>query len=178
MRWIKSYPAHPAFIHSHRNAINEFLSENAIAEKDALLLFTAHGIPQKFVTTGDLYQSECLASFHAVSSTFPKALSRLCFQSKFGPGEWLRPYTIDVCKEITEWNQGRNKVVFVPISFTSDHIETLCEIENDYMPVIRENGLEAYRVPALTLRSDWVDALAKISSESNLCNNQMLIRGV
>jgi ferrochelatase len=176
LRWIKSYPAHPAFIKVHQNCIREFLTAHGLKEQEVALVFTAHGIPQSFVITGDLYESECRLSFKQVMQAFPQAVGRLCYQSKFGPGEWLRPYTIDLCKEIKEWHQGRKHVLFVPISFTSDHIETLCEIEREYMPVVKEQGLNAYRVPALNRREDWLQAIQEIMRETNLCNNQMLVR--
>lgn len=176
LRWIKSYAAHPAFVSAHVASIREFLQQHGIAEQDCMLLFSAHGIPKSFVCTGDIYREECERSVSAIGGHFPQALSKLCFQSKFGPGEWLKPYTIDVAENIEEEAQGKQHVVFVPISFTSDHIETLCEIENDYMEPVRERGLQAYRVPALTLREDWIDAIVQILAENDPCNNQMLVR--
>lgn len=175
MRWLKSYCAHPKFIQAQQNSIKEFLEVHQIDEREAILLFSAHGVPKKFIEQGDLYQFECESSFRAVMAAFPLTLGRLCYQSKFGKGEWLRPYTIEVCEEINKWNEGRRKVVVVPISFTSDHIETLFEVENEYLPVIRKNGLQAYRVPALNLRDDWVEAITEILQETNLSNTQMLI---
>lgn len=176
MRWIKSYPTHPAFVQAHQNSIREFINANRLQEDQTVLFFSSHGIPQKFIETQDIYRDECQRSFEKISAAFPKTLCRLGFQSKFGPGEWLRPYTIDLADNILEWTEGRQEVVFIPLSFTSDHIETLCEIENDYMTVVREKGLNAYRVPALTLRPDWIEAIITILEESDLCNNQMLVR--
>jgi ferrochelatase len=176
MRWIKSYPAHPAFVRAHQNNIEEFLQSHQLQQEEIALLFTAHGIPEQFVLTGDIYQSECELSFSAVARGFPKALSKLAYQSKFGPGEWLRPYTSEMSQNVHKWNEGKKHIVFVPNSFTSDHIETLCEIENEYMVPIKEQELQAYRVPALTLRKDWIDAIESILQETNLCHNQMLIR--
>ncbi|PJD96489.1 MAG: ferrochelatase [Parachlamydia sp.] len=176
MRWIKSYAAHPAFIQAHQNQIRKFLAENNLAEAETILLFSAHGIPEKFVEKGELYPDECLASFQAIMQAFPQSLGRLSYQSKFGRGEWIKPYTIDVCKQILEWNQGRQHVVFIPISFTSDHIETLVEIENEYMTEVREANLKAYRVPCLTLDPQWIEAILAILTETNCALNQMLIR--
>lgn len=176
MRWIKSYADHPAFIRCHENSIREFLLNHGLEEREVLLFFTAHGIPQQFVMTGDLYRDECQHSFALVTQAFPNAAALLAYQSKFGPGEWLRPYTADVVKEIDRWNEGRSHIVFVPISFTSDHLETLSEIEKEYMTVVRQKGLHAYRVPALTLRGDWVEAIQVILNDTQRCLNQMLIR--
>ena len=176
LRWIKSYPAHPSFIAAHTQRIDSFLKKERLKEEDTILLFSAHGVPQSFIETGDIYQSECELSFRAISQHFPKALSRLSYQSKFGPGEWLRPYTNETCEKILDWNENRKKIVIVPLTFTSDHIETLFEIEQLYLPPIRSFGLNAFRCPALNLEPYWIDALIDILKETNLCNNQMLIR--
>ncbi|CCB87218.1 ferrochelatase [Parachlamydia acanthamoebae] len=176
MRWIKSYAAYPTFIQAHQEHIRDFLIKNQLQEQEVILLFSAHGIPLQFVETGDLYTDECRASVRAVMQAFPGALGRLAYQSKFGPGEWVKPYTIDVCEGIKEWNMGRKHVVFIPISFTSDHIETLVEIENEYMSKVRAAGLYAYRVPCLTLNPLWIQAIIELFEEGNFCLNQMLVR--
>lgn len=176
MRWIKSYPAHHLFVKAHQEQIRNYLNEQSLKDKETLLLFSAHGVPQDFVDRGDIYETECQASFTSIMKAFPHMLGRLAYQSKFGKGEWIKPYTIEVSKQILNWNEGRRNIVFIPISFTSDHVETLCEIENDYMKVIREKSLNAYRVPALTLNETWVEAVRHIIQEPNLCGNQMLVR--
>jgi protoporphyrin/coproporphyrin ferrochelatase len=176
IRWIKSYPDHPAFVRCMQTVLRDFLNSNDLKEEDTMLLFTAHGLPRSFICTGDIYESECRRSFESVSQGFPKALARLAYQSKFGPGEWLRPYTEDVCKNIQIEAKGHKNVVLIPLSFTSDHIETLFEIEQLYLPIIRQNGLNAYRCPALNRRTDWISAIVEISQENDLFSNQMLVR--
>ncbi len=176
LRWIKSYAAHPAFIAAYQKRIREFLEQNLLVEEECSLLFSAHGLPRQFVDEGDPYEWECNQSFKRVRTAFPKALSKLCYQSKFGKGEWLRPYTNEACEEILDWHEGRKNVIFVPISFTSDHIETLFEVEKLYLPIIRSKGLNAFRCPALNLESYWIDALIEILKETNLSTSQMLIR--
>ncbi len=175
MRWIKSYPNHPAFIEAHVQVIRHYLKANQLDDQETILLFSAHGIPKQFITTGDVYQDECESSFHAIMRNFPNILGRLAYQSRFGRAEWIQPYTIDVCKGILSWCQGRKNVAIIPISFTSDHIETLHEIESEYMPVIRDRGLNVYRIPALTLDPSWINAIIAIINEQRTCNNQMLI---
>lgn len=163
MEWIRSYATHPSYIVSMQNCIRDFLKEQNLNEQETFLFFSAHGLPQKFVDQGDPYQKECQKTYQAITSGLPETLSLLAFQSKFGPGEWLRPYTSELSKDPIQWNQDRKNVVFVPLSFTSDHLETLYEIEYTYLPNIREQGLNAYRCPALNLRSDWIDALTMLA---------------
>ncbi len=176
LRWIKSYAAHPRFVSAYQTRIAQFLTEKQLAEKDTALLFSAHGIPQTFVDQGDLYESECILSYRKVMQAFPDVVGKLSYQSKFGPGEWLRPYTDETCRTAKEWVQNRKQIVIVPISFTSDHIETLFEIEKLYLPLLKEQGFDTYRCPALNLETYWLDALFEISQETLLCANQMLIR--
>jgi ferrochelatase len=176
LRWIKSYAAHPAFIQSYQLRITQFLKEKELTEEETILLFSAHGLPQSFICTGDLYEAECELSYRHVLKGFPKALGRLCFQSKFGPGEWLRPYTDEACEAILDWNCGRKQIVIVPLSFTSDHIETLFEIEQLYLPILRKKNLIAHRCPALNLEPYWIDHLAQIAKDESWTSTQMLIR--
>ena len=107
---------------------------------------------------------------------FPHIHSLLCYQSKFGPGEWLRPYTEEVCQKITSYACGKKYCIFIPISFTSDHIETLFEVEEQYMPLISQQGLHPFRAPALNRRPDWIEAITQILAESTPCTNSMLVR--
>lgn len=171
LEWIKSYPAHPAYVAAFQRRIREFLAEKNILEEETLLLFSAHGIPAEFVEQGDPYESECNLSYQAILKGFPKAKGLLSYQSKFGPGEWLRPYTNEVCEAIEAKN-----VVIIPLSFTSDHIETLFEIEHLYLPPISARGLNAFRCPALNLEPYWIEALAEIAKEKNKLDSKKLIR--
>lgn len=177
LRWVPSYATHPAFIRSYQKRIADFLQEKELLGEETVLLFSAHGIPRSFVCTGDIYESECEASYREVAKAFPKAYSILSYQSKFGPGEWLRPYTEDTSRSLPSEAKKRKQVVVVPITFTSDHIETLFEIEEQYLPPIREQGLQAWRCPALNLEPYWIEALVEIAQGSSFVSgNQMLIR--
>ena len=175
LSWISSYAAHPAFIAAMRANLAEFLSLKGLRGEEVVLLFSAHGLPQAFIDTGDPYQRHCEASFREISAAFPKALSRLSYQSKFGRGEWIKPYTSDVCRAIGEWHQGRETVVFIPLSFTSDHIETLFEVEQLYQPLIERRGLKAHRCPALDRRADWLEAISTILETAPRVDNDSLI---
>lgn len=175
--WIKSYANHPSFISSYQKKIQEFLfSQKLKEEEEVLLLFSAHGVPLSFIEEGDPYLSDCLDSFHGCLRAFPKALARLSFQSKFGKGQWLLPATDSVCEDILSWNQGRKHVVIVPITFTSDHIETLFEVEKLYLPIIRQKGLHAHRCPALNLDSYWLESILSILHTPASFTNRELIR--
>lgn len=176
MRWVKSYPAHPGFVKAEQNLIRQTLKKHELKEEESILLFSAHGVPKSFIANGDIYLDECIASYEKVKEGFSDCLCRLSFQSQFGKEEWIRPYTNEVCEEILSWGRGRKNVIFVPITFTSDHIETLFEIEHLYMPLIKERGLEAFRVPALTFDPIWIESIVELLKTESFCNTQMLIR--
>lgn len=167
MAWIKSYSVHRAYLTAFERCIREFLHDKHLHEEKTILLFSAHGLPQKFIRTGDIYQQECELTFQHLASCFPKARSHICYQSQFGKEEWIRPYTSDLCRTIDEWGRGLENVVIVPLSFTSDHIETLFEIEQQYIPPIVERGFRAFRCPALNQRPEWLQAIAHILQEED-----------
>lgn len=173
LRWIKSYAAHPAFIRAYQEKIR---SSIPFPEDDTLLIFSAHGVPISFIQNGDPYEAECHLSFQRVLDGFPQALGILTYQSKVGKAEWLRPSTEEVAESILSYNRGRKHVYIVPISFTSDHIETLVEIEHKYLPPIRKQGLKAARCPALNLEPYWVEALVEIAQDPHFSTTQMLVR--
>ncbi len=167
--WIRSYPTHPLYIAAMCQVLRECLEENHLKEEEVLLLFSAHGLPQQFIDTGDSYKVECEQSFEAICSQFPQARSQLSYQSQFGKDPWIQPYTKEVCQKIS---QERRHVVVIPLSFTSDHIETLYEIEYLYLPAIRARGLLAYRCPALNLRKAWVETIASLIKERSLSEHR------
>lgn len=175
MHWVKSYPNHPGFVLSQQKIIKEFLENNHLKENETVMIFSAHGVPVEFIDTGDPYQKECEDSFEAVMKGFPLAHSILSFQSQFGKAEWIKPSTQQICDQIKERKNERKHIVFIPISFTSDHIETLFEIEDMYVTPLRDKGLSVWRVPALTLREDWIQSIPKIIEEESTCTTQMLI---
>jgi ferrochelatase len=176
LRWVKSYPAHSRYIETFESCIREFLTQHRLKEEECILLFSAHGLPQRFIATGDVYQNECRITFDLLKQKFPLALPHLCYQSQFGKEEWIRPYTSESCENIGIWGKGRKSVVVVPLSFTSDHIETLYEIEQLYLPMIRKSGMLAYRCPALNQREDWIETIGDIFKEGCFSKNRELLR--
>ncbi|MFN0065497.1 MAG: ferrochelatase [Chlamydiales bacterium] len=172
LRWIKSYPTHPSFI----SLTQKMIGEAELNMRETILFFSAHGLPQRFVDEGDVYKDECIASVNEVKKAFPEALSHLGYQSKVGRAVWLEPSTISLCQNIDTWGKGRKNVLFVPISFTSDHIETLFEVEREYMPVVCEKGFVVRRLPAFNRREEWIETIIKILYNETTLSNAMLVR--
>ncbi len=176
LRWIPSYPTHEKYVEAFTQNTKEFLAEKKLKEEETVLLFSAHGLPESFIKEGDPYQKECEASFQKISSHFPKASSLLSYQSKFGRAQWITPSTIDMCNQVKNWIGEKKHIVFLPLSFTSDHIETLFEIEQEYLAPLKEAGYSAHRCPALGRREDWVQAMKSILSEDSKVRTCCLIR--
>jgi protoporphyrin/coproporphyrin ferrochelatase len=112
------------------------------------LLFSAHGLPRKIVDGGDPYERQIRATFEAVRTRLGWPHATLCYQSRVGPLEWLRPYTDDVIRE--KARVGAKQMLVYPIAFVSDHVETLFELGQTYAELARVSGIAHYRVaPAL-----------------------------
>ena len=79
--------------------------------------------------------------------------------------------------EIEKHALKKKHVIFIPLAFTSDHLETLFEIESEYMPIVEEKGYKAHRLPAFNDKKDWTQTIARLVTETvQYTPNQMLIR--
>ncbi len=174
IHWIASYPINENYVKSFCSLIRAFLQEKGLER--VTLLFSAHGLPVKYIEQGDPYQKECEASFDAIAKEFPQHSSLLAYQSKFGRGEWLKPSTLEICTNPHLFLDPKKPVIFIPLSFSSDHIETLFEVEEEYIKPLQALGFLAYRCPALGRRKDWAEAAKEIIQSSNLVENKTLIR--
>jgi ferrochelatase len=112
---------------------------------DFELIFSAHGLTQRTINKGDLYQKHILVNVEYAKKELEKQNIRfkkihVAYQSRLGPMEWLRPYMEDKLKEIS------SKVIVYPISFTVDNSETLGELVLEYGELAHELGIKDYRV--------------------------------
>ena len=160
---IDRWHLHDGFIGSMAQVTREALEKVPAADRDdALLLFSAHSLPLSVIDRGDAYPAEVAASVAAVVKKLglpnPHQLS---FQSDVGPVRWLGPSTEVVLKQLGARKQ--RAVIVVPIAFTSDHIETLSELDIEYGEVARHAGVVHYiRADALNAAPHFLDALADI----------------
>lgn len=112
------------------------------------LLFSAHGLPQKIVDNGDPYEKQIQATYEAMRQRLQWPHTSLCYQSRVGPLQWLRPYIQDVLKELAQ--KGTKQILVYPIAFVSDHVETLYELGIQYAELARSLSIPHYHVvPAL-----------------------------
>ena len=110
------------------------------------ILFSAHSLPQKVIDRGDVYQNQIEASVASIMKVFEVDYV-VCYQSKVGPLKWLKP-SLDTT--LQKAAVEKCPLVVVPISFVSDHSETLVELDIDYLKKAKDLGIPFYgRVPAL-----------------------------
>jgi protoporphyrin/coproporphyrin ferrochelatase len=136
-------------------------------EKPIHVLFSAHGVPQSYIAAGDPYQRQIIDCVEKIAATLPytNVEVHLSYQSRVGPIEWLRPYTDDVLPELGE--RGVKNLVVVPISFVSEHIETLEEIDIEYRELAEESGILNWRrCPALNTDPIFIDDMADMVVEA------------
>jgi len=125
------------------------------------LLFSAHGLPQKFIDAGDPYERQVNATYEALRARLGWPHTTLCYQSRVGPLKWLRPYTADVIREKAA--AGTQQMLVYPIAFVSDHVETRYELGMLYAAIARAGGIAHYRVaPALNAHPLLIEALRKL----------------
>jgi ferrochelatase len=127
------------------------------------LLYSAHSIPERYIREGDPYLEQTQKTVELINERlggqFPFTLA---FQSKVGPVKWLGPPTKDVLVQLGQ--RGVGKVLVVPISFVSDHIETLQEIDILYRDLARKAGIQEFqRAQSLNVYPKFIEALASIT---------------
>ncbi len=167
---IKSWYKRAGYI----RAMNELIEAKlqAFAEPENVhIFFSAHGVPVKYVTKyGDPYQSEMENCVDGIMKALRRDHQRynahtLAYQSRVGPVEWLQPYTEVAIRSLAK--RGINDLLVVPISFVSEHIETLQEIDIEYREIAEEAGIHHFdRVPALNSHPIFINDLAELVMES------------
>src|SRR5215204_2877250 len=160
---IDRWPVHAGFIDPMTETVRDGLAQFDPADRDkVLLLFSAHSLPLDVIDRGDSYPQEVGASVQRVVECLAAPNPYiLAYQSDVGPVRWLGPSTEQVLRRLGA--RGKKHVLVVPIAFTSDHIETLSELDREYGEVAHQAGITHYkRAPALNDRPLFLDGLAHI----------------
>lgn len=176
---IDRWPTHPGLVEAFAQNIEAKLAEYPEERRnDVVLLYSAHSLPMSVVNRGDPYPAEVAATVHAVNQRLGfKNQYRLCWQSQVGPSPWLGPQTQMSVEEYVK--KGQKDLVLIPIAFTSDHIETLYELDKE---VIGESGHEdtIKRAESLNGSPVFIDALADLAKShltgGQACSKQMGLR--
>lgn len=159
---IPSWYKQPAYLQAMADLIAQELDKLPNPDK-AHIFFSAHGVPRSYVEeAGDPYQQEIEECTSLIMQTLNRPNPHtLAYQSRVGPVEWLQPYTEDAIEALGA--QGVEDLVVVPISFVSEHIETLQEIDIEYREVAEHAGIHNFhRVPAPNTHPLFIQALADL----------------
>ncbi|XP_028397660.1 ferrochelatase, mitochondrial-like [Dendronephthya gigantea] len=184
VKWsvIDRWPTHPGLVEAFAENIKIELEKFPEAVRDeVVILFSAHSLPMKVVNRGDPYPGEVAATVHNVMQKIHFSNPyRLVWQSKVGPLPWLGPSTEEAIEGLCK--NGQKHMLLVPIAFTSDHIETLYELDIEYMEeTAQKAGVEMIRRAAsLNDNPIFIKAMADIVKahlESNdVCSTQLPLR--
>ncbi len=144
--YINNYYDNPFYIEALNQRINEaILKFPEEARNDIQLVFSAHGTPVSLVKKGDLYSKQIKLTVEAVMNARNYSHGhQLCYQSKVGPVKWLEPATDKKIAELAL--QGKKNLLIIPVSFVSDHIETLVELNIEYRHIAEKVGIKNYIV--------------------------------
>lgn len=157
---IDPFYIHPLYIAALVEKIAEALAGFS-ERKRVQLLFSAHGLPQSFIDSGDPYLDQIRATVSLVMKRFEGVSHHLAFQSRAGPVKWLEPSTEDMIRELA--GAGTQHLLIVPISFVSDHIETLYEIDIQYREEAQGLGISDFRrVDSLNSSPLFISCLADL----------------
>lgn len=152
------YPDDPGFVVATARLLAKTLD---LAGGPTRVLFSAHGLPKRTVALGDPYPWQIERSAAAVMAALGRpADSVVCYQSRVGPLEWIGPSTE---AEIRRAAADKVTPVVVPISFVSEHSETLVELDEEYRHLAESAGAPGYlRVPTVMTDQGFIDGLAAL----------------
>ncbi len=162
MRWqpslqiIPHYESEPMYIDALVKSIEKKIKE--ITWKPDLIISSYHGIPKSYFDKGDPYQCYCQKTTRLMSEKFNKIEIKTTFQSRFGPQEWLKPYTDKTLESLPK--QGIKNLLIICPGFASDCVETLEEINMaGRESFIKSGGKNFDLIPCLNDSSQHIDLL-------------------
>jgi ferrochelatase len=163
LRFVNHYHDHKAYINALADSVRTYRAVHGSADK---LLFSYHGVPQRYTDEGDPYHRECLATTRLVADALglDEADYLSAFQSRFGREEWSKPATDETLKGLP--GQGVKSVQVICPGFAADCLETLEEIGVENRGYFLAAGGEQYQyIPCLNSEPGQISALAALATE-------------
>lgn len=159
---VASWPDQAEYVHCLVRGIRREIKKLPAAVAPTIV-YSAHSLPVKFIEEGDPYLDDLAKTISAIEKQTGLG-GTLCFQSRSGPVEWLAPSTPHTLAELSA--QGVKDVVMVPISFVSDHVETLYEIDIQYGELAEGLGIRLHRTRSLNTEPEFIEGLATLVREA------------
>ena len=159
LRVVSHYEENPLYIKAIVNSIKKKISN--INWKPDLIIASYHGIPKKYFDKGDPYHCYCMKTTRLIREKFKKIEIMTTFQSRFGPQEWLTPYTDKTFEEIPK--KGKKNILVICPGFASDCVETLEEIAiQGKETFINSGGNNFDLIPCLNDNKDHINLLKNL----------------
>ncbi|HYW03499.1 MAG TPA: ferrochelatase [Gammaproteobacteria bacterium] len=161
LRMITHYHDHPAYIEALAASVRDYWDAHGRGDR---LLFSFHGLPRQYLVQGDPYHCQCQSTARLVAARLGLDDDHwlVGFQSRFGPAQWLQPYTDETVRRLGR--EGINRLDVVCPGFAADCLETLEEIRLQNAEFFREaGGSELCYIECLNDRHDHLDALRQIA---------------
>lgn len=157
-RWFD----HPGYVKTIAATVREAI--DGMPAKDSHVLFSAHGLPVRYIRQGDTYKAEIERTLELVLKELDtKIPCSLSFQSKVGPERWLEPSTPTAINALAD--RGVKHLALVPLGFIADNVETVQEIDLQFGAIARQRKLIVYRAATPNDRPEFIQALADLVRE-------------
>lgn len=167
---IKAWPDQPDYVAALAETIRQGLRQFDAPEQ-VTVVYSAHSLPVSFIVEGDPYLDHISRTIAAVERE-TGITGKLCFQSRSGPVKWLTPSTQEMIRELAD--QRVKNILMVPISFVSDHVETLYEIDIQYRDLANVYGIRLARTAALNADPRFIAGLTNLVLDA--CRRQHFLR--
>ena len=154
---IESWPTQPDYVQTLAKNIQETAA--VFTPDPPQVVYSAHSLPVSFIEDGDPYVDHIKATIKAIEA-ITGLPGKLCFQSRSGPVEWLSPSTPDMLQSLAD--EGCKNILMVPISFVSDHVETLYEINMLYRDQAQELGMRLEASKSLNCDPKFIAGLKSL----------------
>ncbi|MDP5219993.1 ferrochelatase [Ruegeria sp. 2205SS24-7] len=164
-RTVPAYYDEPAYIDALAQSIETTYAK--LDDRPDILVCSYHGMPERYLQQGDPYHCQCVKTTRLLKERLGWADTDIVstFQSRFGPEEWLKPYTVDHVADLAR--QGKKKIAVCAPAFSADCIETLEEINEEIKESFEEAGGEAFTyIPCLNDDTAHIAALSKVIEDN------------
>jgi ferrochelatase len=157
LKEIPSWPDEPHYIQALAQRIQQGVQK--FDGKPVQLVYSAHSLPVSFIEQGDPYVDELRRTISAIEKE-TGITGRLCYQSRSGPVKWLSPGSSEMIRSLAA--EGCENILMVPISFVSDHVETLYEIDMLFKDEARSLGMRLESTPSLNTEALFIEGLRSL----------------
>lgn len=161
IRTVPAYFEHPLYIEALARSVERAYA--GLAERPDVLVTSYHGVPERYLREGDPYHCQCWKTTRLLRERLGWGPDEIvvAFQSKFGPEEWVKPYTVEeVARQAAA---GRKRIAVIAPAFSSDCVETLEEINEEIRESFVHAGGQAFTyIPCLNAEPDHVDMMMAV----------------